>query len=689
MSRPDGLPARPVHPAWLPIYIVFAATAAASMLVAMYVHGDIAMHSPLITLTFAVLLLAGEVFPLKFLRLDESGQITSSWAFAFAILLIEPSFVAVVALCGASVLADAVQRKQISRLVFNAAQLGLSLGAAGAVLDLTNQRHVLTDPARSLGPMWLVAVIAAGVTLLLVNSAMMWIALVLSGEMTLAQMLRAGVTTNSRTDGALLALAPSVVVISERSVLLLPLALLTALIVHLVARRSLDREHEATHDPLTDLYNRRAFVDQLDAQVADTEHASGQLAVFVLDLDGFKAVNDTLGHHIGDQILCEVGTRLTALHRDAQISARLGGDEFATMLVDIESHADAMTRARELHAELARPYESFGFPVQLSASVGVAMISDENNTSGALLRAADIAMYAAKRNSLGVQLQSRQETGHEIGRLNLIAELSGAMQRGELFVEYQPQAACNTGQVLGMEALLRWQHPRLGLIQPAEFMPLAEQTELMQPITTFVLTEALRDVSNWRARGWNLRVAINISAQNLHNAHFPALVAAALVEMDLPGTVLELEITENAVMTKREVIREVLRQLRELGARIVIDDFGTGYSSLSNMRHLPLDGVKIDRSFIHDLETDRDDKVIVSSIIELARNLHLETTAEGVESEVAWQLLSDLGCDNIQGFQIARPMPAPLVHSWLQRYKAERLGDQRTPRTHLQLVNRS
>ncbi|HEY4332682.1 MAG TPA: EAL domain-containing protein, partial [Ilumatobacteraceae bacterium] len=642
-----------------------------------------------ITITFATLLLAGEVFPLKFLRLDETGQITSSWAFAFAILLVEPTLIAVAAIAVASLVADSIQRKRFSRLVFNAGQLSLSLAAAGAVLDLTGQRGVLTDPTRSLGPAWLLGTVAAGLTLLVANGVMMWLAMVLSGEMTVSQALRQGLTSNSPTDGALLALAPGVVAVCERSVLLLPLALLTALIVHLVARRSLDREHEATHDSLTDLFNRRAFIDQLDAALADTVESEPCLAVLVLDLDGFKAVNDTLGHHIGDQILGEVASRITALHGNGQISARLGGDEFATLMTDLATPAEAISRARTLHAALAEPYTSFGFPVQLTASIGVAMLSAENNTPGALLRAADIAMYAAKRDSLGVQLQSRQETGHEIGRLSLIGELSEAMARGELFVEYQPQATCMTRQVFGFEALLRWQHPRRGLIQPAEFMPLAEQTELMQPITQFVLGEALREVAGWRARGWNVRVAINVSAQNLHNSHFPDLVARMLAEAGLPGNVIELEITENAVMTKREVIRDVLRRLRELGMRIVIDDFGTGYSSLANMRLLPLDGVKIDRSFISDLDENRDDKVIVSSIIELAHNLHLEATAEGVETDATWKLLADLGCDHIQGYRIARPMPAPLVHGWLQRYRAERTAEVRPPRHHLQLVNGS
>jgi len=671
----------------LPAYVVVAVISAAAATALQYHPGIFRLANPAITITFAVLMLAGELFPLRWLRLDEGGEITASWAFALAILLLERPIVAVVAIAGTSLAADLLHRRRLSRIAFNASQLALSVSAAGWLLEISHQRGVLVDPQRTLGPKWLLMVVLAGVCLLVVNRLMLCVAQVLDGEISLIGMLKQGLAAESRTDFALLALAPSLVASAMRSIVLLPLALLTAFVIHRVARRALGHEHHATHDSLTDLYNRRAFVDRLDTMLSLTDGMRRDAAVLVLDLDGFKSVNDTLGHHIGDQILVEVAARLTALHRPGQISARLGGDEFATLLPHVDSYADAVAWARALHAALAEPYTSFGFPVQLTASIGVAMMSEDNDTPGTLLRAADIAMYSAKRNSLGVQLQTRQAAGLELSRLDLIAELSGAIERDELFVEYQPQAATDSGVVFGLEALVRWQHPTLGLIEPSEFMPLAEQTELMQPITRFVLRRALTDLAGWRARGWNLRVAINVSAQNLHNLDFPALVERVLEEVGVPGTALELEITENAVMTQREIIRSVLRQLRELGTRIVIDDFGTGYSSLANMRHLPLDGVKIDRSFVRDLDTDHDDLVIVSSIIELARNLHLETTAEGVEGLAAWERLADLGCTNVQGYMLAKPMPAQLVFGWLQRYQNERPVDRRPERPRLHLVN--
>ena len=674
--------------AMLAIYVTASAITAAVTLVALYERGDAVLHKPMISATFCALLLIGEIMPLRWLRLNKDGEITISWAFAFALLLVESPFFAVAAMAVASLIADYVHGKPPSRVLFNAAQLSLSIGAAGFVLEATGQRGVLIDPTRSINVVWIATVLLAGLTLLVVNGALIVGALILSGGDSLGQTVRDGLTANSRTDGALLALAPALVVVSERSVLLLPMALVTAFVIHRSARRALDREHEATHDSLTDLYNRRAFIQRLDAAIEGGQRKGRVRALFILDLDGFKSINDMLGHHVGDEILREVGRRLTGLHGPGQVSARLGGDEFTTLIVHLGSNDEAMVWAQQLHDALAQPYITFGFPVQLTASIGVAMLTDDTDSSAAVLRAADIAMYSAKREALGVQLQNPHETS-EISRLSLIAELSGAIERGELYLEYQPQAHTATGHVFGFEALLRWHHPKLGLIMPSEFMPLAEQTELMQPVTRFVLTQSLAELTRWRAQGWDVRVAINVSAQNLHSARFPGLVAEVLQEMRLPGNVLELEITENAVMSKRDVIRNSLNQLRALGTRIVIDDFGTGYSSLSNMRHLPLDGVKIDCSFIQDLDNNRDDLVIVSSIIELAHNLNLECTAEGVESAASWQRLAQLGCDHIQGYLISRPMTADRVYGWLRRYTADRAIEVRDERPHLQLVTQA
>jgi diguanylate cyclase len=674
--------------AMLAIYVTASAITAAVALVALYERGDAVLQRPMITATFCALLLIGEIMPLRWLRLNKDGEITISWAFAFALLLVESPFFAVAAMALASLIADYVHGKPPSRVLFNAAQLSLSIGAAGFVLEATGQRGVLIDPTRSINVGWIATVLLAGLTLLVVNGLLILGALILAGGDSLGQTMRDGLTANSRTDGALLALAPALVVVSERSVLLLPMALVTAIVIHRSARRALDREHEATHDSLTDLFNRRAFIERLDAAIDGGQRKGRVRALFILDLDGFKSINDMLGHHVGDEILREVGRRLTALHGPGQVSARLGGDEFATLIVHLGSNDEAMVWARQLHDALAQPYITFGFPVQLTASIGVAMLTDDTDSSAAVLRAADIAMYSAKREALGVQLQNPHETS-EISRLSLIAELSGAIERGELYLEYQPQAHTATGHVFGFEALLRWQHPKLGLIMPSEFMPLAEQTELMQPVTRFVLSQSLAELTRWRAQGWDVRVAINVSAQNLHSSRFPGLVAELLQEMRLPGNVLELEITENAVMSKRDVIRNSLNQLRALGTRIVIDDFGTGYSSLANMRHLPLDGVKIDCSFITDLDNNHDDLVIVSSIIELAHNLNLECTAEGVESAASWQRLAQLGCDHIQGYLISRPMTADRVYGWLRRYTADRAIEVRDERPRLQLVTQA
>ncbi len=685
--HPDGYTVITLKRALLLVYVGAVVIAATSVVGLLLQTNPLGLRHPVTSLTFIALLIIGEIFPLRWFQLDEGYEITSSWAFAVALIFIESTLTAALAIAGASICADLYHRKATHKVAFNGAQLALSIAAAGLLLDRTGQREVLTDASRSIDLTWVIVMVAAGLSLLVVNGIMTSTAIVLFGHTSLSELWPKGLISGSPTDAALIALAPSVVVISQRSLLMLPLGMMTALVIHHGARRALRQEHQATHDSLTNLWNRRAFVDRLATVISSSDRTSTCRAVLVLDLDGFKSINDLLGHHIGDQILCEVGERLEALHGPGQMSARLGGDEFATLLVHTKTSEEARQWAQQLHDALAEPYTSIGFPVHLTASIGMAVMDIETDTPAALLQAADIAMYAAKRDSLGVHVRSRHDTGRQLGRLNLISELEGALERGELFVEYQPQASTRTGSVFGFEALLRWQHPTLGLIQPSEFMPLAEQTELMQPITQFVLRRSLTDLARWQSAGWSVRIAANVSAQNLHNPHFPNVVRQALTDTGIAGSALELEITENAVMTKREVIHDVLLDLRNLGARIVIDDFGTGYSSLANMRHLPLDGVKIDRSFIVDLERNHDDFVIVSSIIELARNLHLESTAEGVESATAWQRLAELGCDHIQGFVISRPMAGDKVLEWLQRYQPSAAVHVRAPVPRLQLIN--
>jgi EAL domain-containing protein (putative c-di-GMP-specific phosphodiesterase class I) len=345
----------------------------------------------------------------------------------------------------------------------------------------------------------------------------------------------------------------------------------------------------------------------------------------------------------------------------------LGGDEFALILTSIGSERDALTRAVEIHRMFAEPCTSVGFSLSLTASVGVAIWPTHGADAATVLQCADLAMYNSKRSRGGVQMYSSSVDHRDRGRLSLLSELEGAIQRRQLVLHYQPKISVSDGRLDGVEALLRWQHPRLGLVPPGEFMPLAEHTELMQPLTDLVVEMALEDCARWRHAGITTSVAVNASAQNVHDLEFPKRVASELARAGLPPESLEIEITENTVMSHPDRTMAVLADFKAAGVRVSLDDFGTGYSSLANLRNVKIDAIKIDRSFVRDVASDRDDHEIVRCIIDLARNLSLKTTAEGVETPEAWQALRMLGCTTIQGFLIARPMPASELLQWAHR----------------------
>ena len=605
-------------------------------------------------LVFVGLLVAGEVKPVKWLRLDDGGEVTMSWAFALALLFVGPVTGAVAALGLASVIGDLSHRKPLRRTLFNAAQLVIALGAAGTLLELSGERTALVDHSR-LGALWFVAVVIASVVAFLINGALTCIALALHEGTSVRQMLRRGVLPNLSTDGALLALAPCFVVIAERSLLLLPLVLVTATFVYRSSRAALMSEHEANHDALTALLNRRAF-DELLTSCFDNARMDALFAVALIDLNGFKSINDRLGHHVGDHVLQEVGRRLVEARRPNMIAARLGGDEFAVLFTHVDSEADALELGWELHRLLAQDSVINGYPLAIGGSVGVAIAPDHGDNPELLLRNADVAMYKAKRGKTCVELFSREGEHRDVGRLQLLSDLPAALRDEQLVVHYQPQLDITTGDLVAIEALIRWQHPVLGLIPPGEFMPVAEHTEMMDEITLYVLDRALATCGRFRARGHHLRVAVNASAQNLRNLRFPEAVFDALVRAGLPTSALELDLTENTVLAEPARVRSVLDQLSDAGVRLALDDFGTGYSSISNLRDLPIDVIKIDRSFVRDLATDADDQRIVRSLIDLAHGLRLEVASEGVEDAEVLELLAQYGSDSAQGYLLAYPM---------------------------------
>ena len=615
-------------------------------------------------IVLAALLVLGELRPLRLLDRRFGGDITVTWSFAFALVLIAPLGVALGVLVAATIVGDAVNGKPPVRIAFNAAQLTLSLAAGAGVLDLFDARFALIRPS---GPAlwWLPVAALAGATAYFSNSVLVGTVVALHQERPIRALIRGSIFDNHTSDGLLLALAPVYVSVARDELVLFPLVLLTALAVFVTAKVALLRQYEATHDQLTGLPNRRVLFDELAALTARAVEGRERFSVLLVDLDGFKEINDRLGHRVGDLVLQEVARRLNRATRPIDVIGRLGGDEFAVVLRHVSTAVEAEHVAGAIAAALHEPCMVDGFPVVLGASVGAAMAPDHGDDAQTLIERADVAMYAAKRER---QLFAVYEPQSEVGpgRVALLGELHHAVEHEELTVAYQPIIELDSGRTTGVEALLRWDHPRWGPIAPTQFMPLAEQTDLVTPITLQILGRALAQAASWRRAGHELIVSVNGSARNLLDLDLPDHVAQLLAEAGMPPSMLELEITENAMLGDPTRVRVVLRGLQALGVRLAIDDFGTGFSSLLNLRDLPVNRVKIDRAFVQDLRHSRGAR-IVGPIIELAHNLGIDVVAEGVEDVVTLGELRDLGCDYAQGFAIAVPMPAADATGWLDQ----------------------
>jgi diguanylate cyclase (GGDEF)-like protein len=425
--------------------------------------------------------------------------------------------------------------------------------------------------------------------------------------------------------------------------------------------------HEALHDGLTGLPNRTLLNRRL-AELAEQVRAGRLrgLAVVILDLTDFKEVNDTLGHQIGDQVLCEVGNRLVGATSSGDLVARLGGDEFAVLLPGIERADDARTMGRRLRSALAQPLRVNGVSIEVGASIGMCLAPDHGDAARILLTRADAAMYEGKSTGTGLHLYDPGlERTISSQRLALASELRHAITSDELEVYVQPVAALPTCRVVGVEALVRWQHPQQGLLPPDTFIDLAERTGQIGALTTWVLTRAIDECGRWRRSGHALSVAVNLSARGILDDGLTETVAHLLAAHDVPADALTLEITESAIVGRPARALTVLRRLRELGVRLSLDDFGTGYSSLSYLRELPVQAVKIDKSFVSRMLTQDSDAMIVRAIIDLAGNLGLEVVAEGVEDRAACEELAALGCDLVQGYYLAPPMMPGDFEQWL------------------------
>jgi diguanylate cyclase (GGDEF)-like protein len=427
-------------------------------------------------------------------------------------------------------------------------------------------------------------------------------------------------------------------------------------------------KHQALSDALTGLPNRTLLYDRTGQAMRQADRELVPAALALIDLDRFKEVNDTLGHHYGDQLLVQVGERLQAALRKVDTVARLGGDEFAVLLPRIETPEGALTVARKLLAVLEEPFPLDGLTVDVEASIGVALYPDHGSDPEELLQRADIAMYTAKQTHAGFVLFDPKQDQHSPRRLALLGELRRALDQRQLLLHYQPKVAANDGRMLGVEALVRWQHPEHGLVPPDEFIPLAERTGLIVPLTHYVLDEALGQCRQWHEADHELSVAVNVSARRLLDLRFPDEVAALLDRHQVPARLLVVELTESTIMADPVHALEILSRLNAMGVQLSIDDFGTGYSSLAYLKSLPVHELKVDRSFVSQMISNSNDAVIVHSTVDLGRNLGLRVVAEGVEDALTLQHLNLLGCDAVQGYHISRPVPADDLISWLERH---------------------
>ena len=422
-------------------------------------------------------------------------------------------------------------------------------------------------------------------------------------------------------------------------------------------------DHQVHHDALTGLPTRVLFVEQLD-QVLDGDAGSrGPPTVLMLDLDGFKDVNDTYGHHFGDLLLVEVAQRLRRAMRSRDTVTRLSGDEFAILLADPRGEQ----AADRVISEITEPFHIESMELDLEVSIGIATAEDGDD-SAALLRKADTAMYVAKQQRLGRTRFAEDHRRDTTTRLDMLGALRRAMQTEEIVVHYQPQVSLSTGEVVGVEALARWQHPTRGLLAPSEFVPVLERTSLSSAFTRHVLTAVLEQSSSWLDRGIRLPVAVNITPRCLLDPGLVDVVSGRLAAAGVPGELLCLEVSETTVMTDPERAVTTLRQIRAMGVRVALDDYGTGYSSMTHLRVLPVDELKIDQSFVHHLSRgDQHNAVLVRSMIQLGHDLGLVVVAEGVEEARVMVGLKKLGCDVVQGYHVSRPLTAAGLHAWLAR----------------------
>ncbi|ACU70238.1 diguanylate cyclase/phosphodiesterase [Catenulispora acidiphila DSM 44928] len=637
--------------------------------------GPTTQSLPALLMTVCLVFL-GELRPL--MRLQHTNrEAATTTVFTIALLMLAGWPLAAMVQAAASVVGGAAGRKTWWRTLFNVSQFTLSLGAACLVLRCFG---VVPTPDRPWAPSvtYLAAILLAGVAYFVVNLFLVWQAVALWTGAPLRGIACREWRVELQVVGASVVLAPLITVVMRHEPYLIVLFIPVLLVFYRSALAFDESEWQSLHDPLTALPNRKALRRQAETMlgtdtVAGNDGRSslystgrapaavavppGKIGLFLLDLDRFKEVNDTLGHAAGDELIREVAQRLSAAVRAEDMVARLGGDEFAVLLPGLPDVEAAQQLAQRLLDAVAVPYRLHGFKLDVEASLGIALHPDDARHYDVLLRHADVAMYEAKRSKKGYVRYDPAKDRNSPDRLGLLSDLREALDAGRIEVHYQPQASFQNDRVVGVEALARWRHEARGAIPPETFVKLAESSGLMARLTEYILDVSLRQAAQWWRSGYGVPLSVNVSLRDIESAGFVEMVARKLAQHRVRPEALRLEVAERVLVGDAQSVRATLIGLSKLGIRLSLDNFGTGYASLLTLRRLPFDEIKIDRSFVGGIGFDADDAAIVRSTIDLAHSLGLRVVAEGVEDSATWSTLDDYGCDEAQGWLVSKALP--------------------------------
>jgi diguanylate cyclase (GGDEF)-like protein len=649
-------------------YVVVAAVLGGGLCTAAVVRlsvGDVvSMGAPFALI--AGLLLLGELRPVVTSSFDPQG-VNISTAFVFAILVHWGPWPALLLQMAAMLLGEVARRRNIWRIAFNTGQYVVCLAVAWLALSAVGGLHGSPEQPLAITAHHLPAMVMSWCVYFVVNLAVVSGAIALNEGTSFWDEFRDEIGYYAVTTFAVLALSPVVAVVAVASWQLIPLLLLPLFLVYKTASISREKDHAAMHDALTGLANRKLLVERMAEAGGESLRSGRPIALCLLDLDRFKEVNDTLGHHTGDRLLEIAAARLLRAVRPEDTVARLGGDEFAVLVREVGDAGRALETARRVRDVLSEPFHLDDMTLSVEASVGVAMYPTHGDDVTRLLQLADVAMYQAKEDRTGVELYRPERDVHTTDRLDLMGSVRRAIEQQELQMYFQPCVALPTGRPVGVEALVRWIHPERGMVMPDEFLALVEQTGLMRQLTQEVLAGSLSRAAEWWGGGLHLPVAVNVSVRDLTDVGFAEVVDGLLRKYRLPSRALKLEITEHVLMADPARMTYALEALGRVGVELSLDDFGTGYSSLVHLKRLPVSEIKVDRSFVQRMTSDLDDGAIVRSIVDLGHALGLRV----VETPDTWLALQEMHCDAAQGYLMSRPVPGAEITGWL----ADRASD--------------